>query len=86
MDKITPLFKKLSSIVTLDDISDAEFELFEFFVVSLYSQTCNTKEVDKARRILFSRDDTVIQSIPHTTKATCPQISTYIFQVTTVFR
>ena len=37
MDEITPLFKKLSSIATLYEISDDEFELLEFFLVRLYS-------------------------------------------------
>ena len=66
MDEITPLFQKLFSIATPDEISDDEFELLEFFVVRLYSKTCNTKEVIKARRILFSRDNNVIENIPPT--------------------
>ena len=66
MDEITPLFQKFSSIATLDEISDDEFELFEFFVVRLYSKTCNTKEVNKARQMLFSRDKKVIENNPPT--------------------
>ena len=57
MDELTLLFKKLSSVATPDEISDIEFELLDFFVVRLYSNTCNTKEVSDARRILFSRDN-----------------------------
>ena len=66
MDEITPFFQKLSSLATLDEISDDEFELLYFFVVRSYSKTCNTKEVNKARRILFSRDNKVIENIPPT--------------------
>ena len=66
MDEITPFFQKLSSLVTLDEISDDEFELLQFFVVRSYSKTCNTKEVNKARRTLFSRDNKVIENIPPT--------------------
>ena len=36
MNEITPLLKKLFSIQTLDEISDDEFELLEFFVVRLF--------------------------------------------------
>ena len=53
MDEITPLFKKLSFVAALDEISDNEFELLEFFVVRLYSKTCNTKQVNEARRVCF---------------------------------
>ena len=66
MDEITPFFQKLSSLATLDEISDDEFELLQFFVVRSYSKTCNTKEVNKTRRILFSRDNKVIENIPPT--------------------
>ena len=54
---------------TSDEISDDKFDLLEFFVVRLYSKTCNTKQVSKARRILFSRDNQVIKNIPSTKKA-----------------
>ena len=66
IDETTSLFKKLSSIATPDEISNNEFELLEFFVVRLYSKTCNTKELNEARRILFSRDKKVIENIPLT--------------------
>ena len=66
MDEITPLFKKLSSIATPDEISDDEFELLGFFVVRLYSKIFYTKEVNKARQILFSRDNKVVENIPPT--------------------
>ena len=49
MDEITPLFKKLFSVATLNEINDDEFKLLEFYVVRLYSKTCNTKEVNEAR-------------------------------------
>ena len=62
IDETTSLFKKLSS----DEISDNEFELLEFFVVRLYSKTCNTKELNEARQTLFSRDKKVIENIPLT--------------------
>ena len=68
-DKITPLLKKLSSTATPDEISDDEFELLEFFVVRLYPKTCNTKENSEASRILFSRDNKVIENIPPTKEA-----------------
>ena len=43
MDEITPLFKKLPYIATPDEISDDEFELLEFFVVS-YIQKRTTRK------------------------------------------
>ena len=55
MVDISSIFKKLSAIATPDEISDDEFELLEFFVVKLYSETYNTKEVNESRMILFSR-------------------------------
>ena len=63
IDEITPLFKKLFSIATLDEISDDEFELLEFFIVRLYSKICNAEEVNEARRILFSRGNKMIKNI-----------------------
>ena len=66
MDEITSLFKKLSSIAAPKEISDNEFEPLEFFVVRLYLKTCNTKEMNEARQILFSRDNKVIENIPPT--------------------
>ena len=54
-DDISSIFKKLSAIATPDEISDDEFKLLEFFVVKLYSETYNTKEVNESRMILFSR-------------------------------
>ena len=69
MDEISPLFKILSSIATAGEISDDEFKLLEFFEVRLYSKTWNTKEMNQARRILFSRDKKVIENIPPTKEA-----------------
>ena len=56
----------MPSIATLDRISDNEFELLEFFVVRLYSKTYNTKQLNEARWVLFSRDNNVIENIPPT--------------------
>ena len=69
MNEITPVFKKLFSIATPDEVSDDEFKLLEFFVVRLYSKTCNTKEMNEARHILFFRDNKVIKNIPPTKEA-----------------
>ena len=66
MDEITSWFKKLSSIATPDKISDGEFEVLEFFLVRLYSESYNTKKLNEARRILFFRDNKVIENIPPT--------------------
>ena len=63
MDEITPLFKKLFSVATLNEINDDEFKLLEFYVVRLYSKTCNTKEVNGARWNLFSRDNKMIKNV-----------------------
>ena len=63
MDEITPLFKKLFSVATLNEINDDEFKLLEFYVVRLYSKTCNTKEVNEARWNLFSRDNKMIKNV-----------------------
>ena len=42
MDETTLVFKKLSSIATPDGV----FKLLELFVVRLYSNICNTKELN----------------------------------------
>ena len=55
--------KNCLSIATPDEISDDEFELIEFFVMRLYSKTCNTKEVNETRGILFSWYNKVIENI-----------------------
>ena len=56
----------MSAIATPDEINDDEFELAEFFVVRLYSKTCNTKELNETRGILFSRDNKLIGNISPT--------------------
>ena len=56
----------MSSVAIPYKISNDEFELLEFFVVILYSKTCNTKEANEARRIMISRDNKVIENIPPT--------------------
>ena len=67
--RLLHFLKKLSSIATPDETSDDEFELLEFIMVTLYSKTCNTKEVNEARWILLSRDNKVIENIPLTKEA-----------------
>ena len=81
MDEITLLFKKLPSIATPDEINDIEFELLEFFVVRLYSNTCNIKEVNDVRRILFSRDNKVNENIPPTKGVLRQHIPRSVFQI-----
>ena len=44
MDEIPPLFKKLSSTATLDEIRDDEPKLIEFYVVRLYSKLATQKK------------------------------------------
>ena len=80
MNEIPLLFKKLSSIATPDGITDDEFELLELFVVRLCSKTCNTNEVNEARRILFSKNNKVIKNIPPTKEALRPQVLGSAFQ------
>ena len=88
MDEITSLFKKLSSIATPEEISDNEFERLEFFVVRLYSKTCNTKEVNEASRFYFpgiTKGPRTYHLLKKSTKTTCPQNSPSIFKVGTGF-
>ena len=40
--------------------------ILKFFVIRLYSKTPNIEEMNKTRRILFSRDNKVIENIPPT--------------------
>ena len=53
----------MSSFDTPDEIIDDKFELIKIFVIRLYSKICNTKEVNKARQILFSKDNKAIENI-----------------------
>ena len=80
MDEISPLYIKLSSATTLNKISDDEFELLEFFLVRLYSKTCNIKEVNEARQILFSWDNKVIENTPPTKGAPMQHVLRSVFQ------
>ena len=79
-DEITNLFKKLPAIVTPDDITIDEFQLIEHFVVKLYSKTCNTTEVNTARRILFSRDNKPIENIPPTKESLLQHVLRAVLQ------
>ena len=63
-EEITPVFIRLSSVTSPDDIMANEIEAMETFVVHLYSKTCNTTDVNKARKILFCCDNRSIENIP----------------------
>ena len=65
-EEITPVFIRLSSVTSPDDIMENEIEAMETFVVHLYSKTCNTTDVNEARKILFCRDNRSIENIPPT--------------------
>jgi len=47
---------------------------------SLYSKTCNTRKVNEAREILFSRDSRSIKNIPPTNKALVQHILRSVLQ------
>ena len=63
MDEITPLFKTLPIYCNTRWNQWWWIELIEFFVMRLYSKTCNTKEVNETRGILFSWYNKVIENI-----------------------
>lgn len=79
-DEITPLLTKLSTISSRNEIEQEDFELIEAFVVSLYSKTCNTRNVNEARKILFSRDSRSIENIPPTNEALVQHILRSVLQ------
>ena len=68
-EEITSVFIRLSSVTSPDDIMENEIEAMETFVVHLYSKTCNTTDVNEARKILFCRDNRSIENIPPTKQA-----------------
>ena len=68
-DELTPIFCRLPGIESTNDISDLEFQFIETFVIRLYSKTCNTNDVNEARKILFARENRQIENIPPTRAA-----------------
>ena len=69
MGELMPVFCRLPSIISPDDITVTEFRVLEKIFVCLYSKTCNTFEVNETRRILLSRENRSVENIPPT-KAT----------------
>ena len=63
---ITAIFRKLSKGVP--EVSD-DLQLNEKFVVSLYSNTCNTDRVNVARQILFIQGKRILDNIPPASSA-----------------
>ena len=79
-DEMTPLFTKLSIITLPDEIEQDDFNLIQAFVVSLYSKTCNTRNANEARKILFSRDNRTIGNIPPTREALLQHVLRSVLQ------
>ena len=63
------MFTKLSSISNPTQISEADVQDLEQFVVSLYSRTVNDNKVNTARRILFAQDSRTVENILPTSDA-----------------
>ena len=55
LPELTPIFDNLSSIANPEEILTDKYKTLERFIVTLYSSTINTEEVDVARRILFTK-------------------------------
>ena len=67
--EITTTFAKLSSITCPLQVSESDFQTLEQFVVSLYSSTINSCEVNVSRRILFAKEGRAVENIPPTLNA-----------------
>ena len=57
-----------------------KIELLEFFLVRLYSKTCNRKEMNEGKGILFSIDNKVIEHIPPTKGALRQHVLSSVLQ------
>ena len=86
LKEMTPIFCRLPTLNSPEDVTEADLKLLENFVVLLYSKTCNTVEVNEARRILFARDNRSIENIPPTTAALKEHILRCILQVSKWFQ
>ena len=69
LPELTPIFDKLSSIANPEEILTDDYKTLERFIVTLYSSTINTEEVDVARRILFTTRSRSVENIPPTSEA-----------------
>ena len=69
LPKLTPIFYKLSSTANPEEILTDDYKTLERFIVTLYSSTINTEEVDVARRILFTTRSRSVENIPPTSEA-----------------
>ena len=67
--EIMPEFTKLSSISNPTQISEADVQDLEQFVVSLYSRTVNANKIYTARRTLFAQGNRTVENIPPTSDA-----------------
>ena len=68
MPVMTALFVKLGKVSEIENITEEDFKLLEIFVV-LYWSTCNTVDVNTARRLLFTQGGRSIENIPPTLSA-----------------
>ena len=59
-------FGKLGTVSAPSEIHDHDFKLVEKYFIALYSSSCNTKNVNEARRILFASGGRSIENIPPT--------------------
>ena len=87
LEEMTPIFCRLPTLNLPENVTEADLKLLENFVVLLlYSKTCNTVEVNEARRILLARDNRSIENIPPTTAALKEHILRCILQASKWFQ
>ena len=65
LPSVTTVFEKLVTISDREEILTEDYKLLERYFVVLYSPTCNTDNVNIARRLLFSQGRS-IENIPPT--------------------
>ena len=66
---ISTTFAKLGTVFAPSKIHDHNFKLVEKYFIALYSPSCNTKNVNEARQILFASGGWSNENIPPTAGA-----------------
>ena len=59
---MTPIFCRLPTIKSHTEITNEELRTIETYVVHLYRKTCNTIDINEARKVVFARDNKQIQN------------------------
>ena len=67
--EVTTVFAKAEHIRDVNELTKTDFKILEKLFVALYCPSCNTDELNVARRVLFTQGGRSLENIPPTSAA-----------------